>query len=137
MSAVAREDPRPGPGSTSHPFQVLSLLPSSHARAWRPQHYPKDPPAAPAPQRERASLSLSTRVFCSKDAPAGFLSSWIWLSTPLSSLAAFSVKSFPVNAALLCCLLFIFFLVLRKDILTIENVKAESEEEPCGAWRPQ
>lgn len=40
-----------------------------------------------------------------------------------------------MNAALLCCLLFIFiffFLVLRKDILTIENVKAEAEEEPCG-----
>lgn len=42
-----------------------------------------------------------------------------------------------MNAALLCCLLFIFiffffFFVLRKDILTIENVKAEAEEEPCG-----
>lgn len=27
---------------------------------------------------------------------------------------------------------FIFFLVRRKDILTVENVKAESEEEPRG-----
>lgn len=35
---------------------------------------------------------------------------------------------------LLCCdgLSLLFFLVLRRDILTVDNVKAESEEEPRG-----
>lgn len=63
---------------------------------------------------------------------AGVASWCVWLSIPSSIFPPCLLpQSLPVNAAL-WCFLFIFFLVRRKDILTVENVKAESEEEPRG-----
>lgn len=146
MSAVAQENPR-SPWARLHtppPTSGAVLIPSSRTRAWRPPTLSQDPPAAPAPQRERASLSLSTCVFpfyrCSSH--AGFVSLCIRLSilrpsVRLSSLPGSGLSLLPHPrecCSVVLCLLFIFFLVRRKDIffLTVENVKAESEEEPCG-----
>lgn len=89
---------------------------------------------APAPQWERASLSVSPRLVVSKSAPLrvfvqlppGLLSVSLSLAplSPSLSLSflfpVFLISLFP--GMLLCCFVFslLFFLIIRKDILTIE-----------------
>lgn len=123
---------------------AVPFPPSSHARAWRPpppstpQHYPRTLPQ-PQPRSGKGLLCL-TRVFSVvKMLFAGFLSSSVssFPSTPTSSSSSLSLSCCLRPLSSECCSvamasLSFFFLVLRRDILTVDNVKAESEEEPRG-----
>lgn len=120
--------PAPGPGPPARPHFRCCPLPSGHSGPGAP-HYPLEP-LAPAPPRERASLSFSPRLSFLQTPLSGFLfNSSISFSLSVSPpLSLFSVSSpshrhprpLPVNAAMLFCLLYFFSLIVRKDILTVE-----------------
>lgn len=120
----------PGPGAwppRPPPFQVLSST-QRPFRAWRPTLPPGAPGSGPSAGKG-FSVAQPTSLSFLQTPLSGFLfnssiSFSLSVSPPLSLFSGSSPshrhpRPLPVNAAMLFCPLF-FFLIVRKDILTVE-----------------